>query len=362
MKQLKSRKALVPIMLLGVLAFTLIYLLWSAASDVFLPANPATNRTVSVTVAPGESTTQLANQLQQKGLIKSALAFRVWARLKGLDRQLQPGVYSKLSPGMSVTQIIDVLQTAHPDAVEVTIIDGWRLEQIAQKLSEAGLPMFKEADFLRYTKNPTQFPDASKFPILQSIPAGQSMEGLLFPDTYDISVNATAVDVIDKLLQATTDVVNTHNLANLAQQHQMTLYQVFILASLAEREVRFNQDLPGVASVYWNRIYRPNAETVGLLDSDPSVQYARDTDNPPATYWAPLDDSGANIDPDSPWNTYTHTGWPPTPICSPSLASLLAAANPPQTDYYFFLAKKDGHNVYEATFAQFQADEQRYLQ
>lgn len=362
MKQRKSRKVLISTVLLGVLAFTLIYFLWSAVSDVFLPANPAVSRTVSITVAPGETITQIADQLQQKGLIKSALAFRVWARFKGLDKQLQPGVYSKLSSGMPVTQIVDVLQNTHPDAVQVTIIDGWRLEQIAQKLSEAGLPMFKEADFLRYAKNPTQFPDASRFPILRSIPAGQSMEGLLFPDTYDISVNATATDVIDNMLQATTDVINTHNLASIAQQHQMTLYQVFILASLSEREVRFNQDLPGVASVYWNRVYRPNAETVGLLDSDPTVQYARDTNNPPATYWTPLNDVGGNIAPDSPWNTYTHTGWPLTPICSPSLASLLAAANPPQTDNYYFLAKKDGHNVYEQTFAQFQADEQKYLQ
>ena len=362
MKQHKSRKALVSIVLLGVLAFTLIYFLWSAVSDVFLAANPATNRTVSITVAPGETTTQIADQLQQKGLIKSALAFRVWARFKGLDRQLQPGVYSKLSPGMPVTQIVDVLQNTHPDAVQVTIIDGWRLEQIAQKLSEAKLPMFKEADFLRYAKNPTQLPDASKFPILQSIPAGQSMEGLLFPDTYDISVNATATDVIDKMLQATTDVIKTHNLDGLAQQHQMTLYQVFILASLSEREVRFNQDLPGVASVYWNRIYRPNAETVGFLNSDPSVEYARDTDNPPDAYWTNLNDAGENISPNNPFNTYTHTGWPPTPICSPSLASLLAAASPPQTDNYYFLGKKDGHVVFEQTFAQFQVDVQRYLQ
>ncbi|HEY7413781.1 MAG TPA: endolytic transglycosylase MltG, partial [Ktedonobacteraceae bacterium] len=280
MKQRKSRKGLVSILLLGVLVFAIVYGLWSAISVVFLPANPAAaNRTVSITVTPGESTTQIANDLQQKGLIKSALAFRAWARLKGLDTHLQPGVYSKLSPGMSVTQMVDVLQTTRPDAVEVTIIDGWRLEQIAQKLSQAKLPKFKEDDFVRYVQNPDQFPDAAKFPILQSIPPGQSMEGLLFPDTYDISVNATATDVLDKLLQATTDVVNTHNLAGLAQQHQMTLYQVFILASIAEREVRFDTDLPGVASVYWNRVYRPTAETAGYLDADPTVQYARDTDN-----------------------------------------------------------------------------------
>jgi UPF0755 protein len=141
----------------------------------------------------------------------------------------------------------------------------------------------------------------------------------------------------------------------------MTLYQMVTLASIVEREAVFEADRPLVASVYWNRIYRPNDETVSELDADPTVQYARDSQTGTKKYWAPLQGAANTILPDSPYNTYTHKGFPPSPICSPGLASLLAAANPSQTDYYFFLSKADGHNVYAKTAAEFQADEQKYL-
>lgn len=362
MKQPGSRGVFVVILFLVVVIFLGVYLLWSTVNDVFQPVNPARiNQTIPVTITRGESTAQIAADLQRKGLIKNALAFRIWARIKGLDKQLQAGVYTKLSPGMTVSQIVDEFLTAQPDAVEVIVIEGWRIEQIAQKVAQFHLTRFKEADFLKYAKHPDQFPDAGKFPILNSIPAGQSMEGLLFPATYDISVDATATTVLDKMLQSTTDVVKAHNLDKKAQQHNLTLYQAFILASLVQREVRFNEDMGGVASVNWNRVNRPNDETAGYLSSDPSVQYARDMDDPPKVYWTALNDAGTKIAPDSLWNTYTHQGWPPTPICSPGLNSLLAAANPPQTGNYFFLMKKDGHTVFEKNFAQFQADVQKYI-
>ena len=101
-----------------------------------------------------------------------------------------------------------------------------------------------------------------------------------------------------------------------------------ILASLVQREINNVQDASCVASVYWNRIYKPANGTVGLLQSDPSVEYARDSETHPAKYWAPLNDIGDNIATNSPWNTYLNKGWPPTPICSPGLAALTAAAAP----------------------------------
>lgn len=150
-----------------------------------------------------------------------------------------------------------------------------------------------------------------------------------------------------------------NHLEALAKQNKMSLYQMVILASIVEREVIFEQDRPLVASVYWNRIYRPNAETVSLLDADPTVQYARDSQPGTTTYWKPLQDVGANIAPNSPWNTYVQKGLPPTPICSPGLASMIAASSPARTDYYFFLSKKDGTNVYAKTLAEFEADKQK---
>src|SRR5437763_8660983 len=127
-----------------------------------------------------------------------------------------------------------------------------------------------------------------------------------------------------------------------------------MLASLAEREIVNIKDAPGVAGVYWNRAMNsvPN-DTAGYLGSDPTVQYARDTEKPPKVYWQPLNDSGKNIAPKSPWNTYTRQGLPPTPICSPGLAVLEAAASPTKSAYFYFFNTKTGSVVYAKTYPEF---------
>lgn len=362
MRRRGSRGAMIAVLVLGLLIFGGVYFAWNTASAVFEPVDAAgPGKSVKVVIQSGESTQQIADQLQADGLIRNALAFRVWARIKGLDTHLQAGVYSNLNSSMTISDIIDSLLNGQPDEYIVRIPDGWRIQQIANQLATQGLVKFNKQQFLQYTMHPNQFPDAAKYPILKSIPSGDSMEGLLFPDTYYVPVDADAKEVINQMLTEFTNVVKQNHLDTQAQAHHMTTYQMVILASLLEREVIFPQDLSYVASVYWNRIYRPNDETVSLLEADPTVMYARDSQPNTTAFWKPLNDVGGNIAPNSPWNTYTHKGWPPTPICSPNLASLKAAAAPASTNYYFFLSKKDGHNVYANTKAEFDQDVQKYL-
>ncbi len=360
------RFAIIAILLIGAAIFGVTYYAWNTTTDIFKPVSPAgSSKAVSFEISKGESTGQIASELQAKGLIRNALAFRVWARVKGLDTHLEAGIYKKLNTGMTISDIIDQLLNAQPDAVRVVILEGWRLEQLARQFAAAGLTKFKASDFLNYTKHINTFPDAAKYPILQNVPPGSSMEGLLFPASYAVPVDATANDVVGLLLQTMTDTIKTHHLDTLAQQHNLSLYKMLTLASIVEREAGIKNDVTergGIASVYWNRIYKQNDETVGLLQADPTVQYARDTQTPPTTYWQPLADSGGNIAANSQWNTYVTKGFPPTPICSPGLASLQAAASPPNTDYYFFLTKKDGHAVFAKTNAEFQQAEKKYLQ
>src|SRR5260370_13789114 len=134
------------------------------------------------------------------------------------------------------------------------------------------------------------------------------------------------------------------------------------VAYIVARVAIVDKDRPLVAGVYWNRIKRANGVPVGLLNADPTVQYARDSQPGTTGYWKPLQNTGGNIAPGSLCNTYTHTGLPPTPICSPVLASMQAAAAPARMDYYFFLSNKDGTNVYPKTKAEFEMDIQTYLQ
>lgn len=363
MKKNSSRSAIIAVMLLGLLLFGIGSYAWSTASDIFQPVSPSgQGKTIPIEIVKGESTAQIADVLQSKGLIRNALAFRIWARIKGLDTRLQAGIYHKLNTSMTISDITDQLLDAQPDAIRVVIPEGWRIEQIAQRFANSGLVRFNAQDFLKYARNINTFPDAGKYPILKIVPQDRpTMEGLLFPASYEVPVDSTAINVIDMMLKATGDTIQQNHLDQIAQQHQMNLYQMLTLASIVERETLFDEDRAKIASVYWNRLYHPNAETVGLLQADPTVQYARDTLKAPQTYWTPLDDVGGNIASGSPWNTYVNKGLPPTPICSPGLASMQVAAAPPQTNLYFFLAKKDGHSVFEATLAQFLQDKQKYL-
>src|SRR2546430_15296773 len=153
------RGAIIAVFLLGVLVFASVYYAWTTVIDIFQPVSPPrAGRTIPIEIKKGETTAQIADDLQAKGLIHNALAFRVWARVKGLDRQLQAGGYYHLSTGMTISDVIDQLINTSPDVFYVTIPEGYRIEQIAQVFAGAGLVRFNQQDFLKYTKHPGQFP------------------------------------------------------------------------------------------------------------------------------------------------------------------------------------------------------------
>src|SRR6185312_6317443 len=382
MKRRGSRAAIIAVLLLGILIFGVVYFAWTTVTDVFQPVDSGQGKTIPLVIQNGESTTQIANQLQAEGLVRNALAFRLWERFKGLDTHLQAGAYN-LNTSMTIDAIINQLLQAQPDELVVAVPPGLRIEQIAQRVAAAGLAKFNTQDFLKYTQHPNLFPDEAKYPILgctldTTTHTQYGMEGLLFPDTYLVPVDSTARDVVNIILTGFNDKVSQNHLDTFAQQNipiapnspkrncsskEYQLYETVTLASLVEHEVIFNSDRAGVAGVYWNRVYIDGNQTAGFLGADPTVQYARDSQNPPKNgkYWTPLGDFGKNIAPNSPWNTYTHKYWPPTPICSPQLSSLQAAAKPPKNSYFYFLGKKDGHIVYAKTYAEFQQDQQQYL-
>ncbi len=126
-----SRVAVISVLLLGVIIFGLMYYIWNTATDIFQPASSNSQaQPIPFEISRGETTAQIADNLQAKGLIRNALAFRVWARIKGLDTHLEAGIYKKLTPGMTISQVIDQLLDAQPDAIRIVFPEGWRLEQI----------------------------------------------------------------------------------------------------------------------------------------------------------------------------------------------------------------------------------------
>jgi UPF0755 protein len=165
------------------------------------------------------------------------------------------------------------------------------------------------------------------------------------------------------MLTEMTTKIKEKKIDQLAEQQKLSIYNVLIVASIVQREANNVPDMGKIARVYLNRVYtdRGIAETGnGSLQADPTVQYARDSQQPPTKYWLPLGDSGKNIAIDSPWNTYTHPGLPPTPICSPSLDSLLHTATAPASNNLYFFTDPKGMTHFEDSQNQFIQDENQY--
>ena len=142
----RGRIAIVAVFLLGLLIFGGVYFAWTTVTDIFQPVTTGQGKTIALVIQSGESTLQIADDLQAKGLIRNALAFRVWARIKGLDTHLQAGAYN-LDTSMTIDAIIGQLLNAQPDYLVVAIPEGWRIEQMAQRLGAAGPTQVQCAGF-----------------------------------------------------------------------------------------------------------------------------------------------------------------------------------------------------------------------
>jgi peptidoglycan lytic transglycosylase G len=288
------------------------------------PADSVNTKKQTFEVAKGEDVRQIANNLKAQGLIKDPIIFYLMVKQKGIGNKIQAGEF-QLSPSMSAGTIAAVLQIAKDD-IRITIPEGKRAEEIAQML---------KAHFSNYQPSWDQKLVAN--------------EGYLFPDTYSFDKN-TDIDTIIKTMKGNFE--KKYASIQGKEQSNYTKEQIVTIASMVEREAKYSQDRPLIASVIYNRL-----EAGMPLQIDATVQYAIGNQN---NWWPTLTDSGGNISPTSPYNTYTNTGLPPTPIANPGLAALAAAMNPAQTNYLFYVADKSGHNHYEVTYDQQESDIKKY--
>ena len=308
------------------------------AGDLTQPRDPAGAEQLFV-IQPGESVVSISNLLEQTGLIRSASTFRAYLLWTGLDTIIQSGTY-RLNPAQTGRDIAQMLKSTTLTEVTFTILPGWRMEEIAAALPTSGLEFTPEA-FLAAAAAPAVSRDL--------ITAGASAEGFLYPDTYILPRTMTADLLVSTLLQGFSSHLPADYNAAYAG-HGLTLYQAVTLASIIQREASVEDEMPTIASVFYNRL------AIGMkLQTDPTVQYALGYNAVQGTWWTnPLSVNDMQFD--SPYNTYLYPGLPPGPISNPGLAALRAVANPAQTNYYFFQAKCDGsglHNFSE-TFEQHQ--------
>lgn len=305
---------------------------------------------VIFTIAPGELPADVAARLQNQGLIKDADLFVKLAKYLRVGPKIQAGEFV-LQRTMTIGDILEALQHARAKTVTVTIRPGWRAEEIAEYLATLGIVNFNKDQFLKSVKN-----GKYDFAFLRDRPKGAptSLEGFLFPETYNVPFDAP-VDTLINLTLSTFDRSVTDKMRQQAASAKMTLYEAVTLASIVEREAALANERPLIASVYLNRLKKKM-----FLQADPTVQYAMGYQAATKQWWKiPVTlDEYQRVD--SPYNTYLYAGLPPGPICSPSLASIVAVLEPAKTDYLFFLGKGDGSHVFAKTYEEHQQNLIKY--
>lgn len=282
----------------------------------------------SFIIEPGESVSMVGIRLEQSGLIKDAELFRTYLVYTGLDRQLQSGQFT-LNSGMSPVEIAMDLLDATPTEAVITVLPGWRIEEVAVNVAGSGLAITQEA-FLSEAYSPSSV-HLSYLPV-EEIP---TLEGFLFPGTYQVPREADIRATLELILTEFRDNVD-EDLINGFARNGLSIYEAVTLASIVEKEAVVDDEKPLIASVFYNRLSQ------GMrLETDPTVQYALGYNSELSTWWkSPL--SREDLTVESPYNTYLVYGLPPTPICNPDLGSLRAVAFPAQTPYLYFRAACDG--------------------
>ena len=291
-------------------------------------------RKVDLIIPTGASGDQVADLLKAKGVIRSTLGFRIMARFRHQNGGFLAGEYTSLTTNMPVAAALSALKSGPLiKAARAGFAEGLTVAQIARALApKLG---FSAKDFEdAATRGP--------FEMDPYIPKGtKTLEGFLFPDTYDFLEGSKPTTVIHRLLQQFRLEAERAMIVERAQALHVTPYQLVVVASIVEREAFFDADRAKVAAVLYNRLRK------GMpLQSDATVEYAL------GTYKDKLTLNDLKVQ--SPYNTYLHTGLPPTPIASPGLASLEAAANPANAPYLYFIAvDKAGHEYFTASYQDF---------
>lgn len=280
-----------------------------------------------VEIPEGAGPTSIGRRLADAGVIRDRLGFRFEILRSGLGRRLQAGEYRFDRP-MTVREVVDKIARGDVYLVPITFREGLTMREMAQLFESKGLGSAK--DFT------TQASDSQLIRNLD--PAAKDLEGYLFPDTYAMTRNTTAAQLVPRMVDGFEKALAPETLSA-AEARGLTLRELVTLASIVEKETGKPEERPLVAAVYSNRL------KIGMaLQCDPTVIYALERAN---RYNGNL--TRENMQIDSPYNTYRYPGLPPGPIANPGRASLEAAARPADVPYLYFVARGDGSHAFAAT-------------
>jgi len=290
-----------------------------------LQAVSDSQQVVIVTVESGSPATVISQQLQQKGLIRSATIFQWYIRTNNVRDKMQAGTYA-LRPSMSVQQIVDVLVNGSVKSDLITILPGQRIDQVRQTFINAGF----DPDEVDKAFDPAKYVG---HPALADMPSGtKTLEGFLYPDSYQKDASTTPSTIVGEALDEMADHLTPDIRAAFAA-HGFNVFQGVTLASILEEEVSSKQDQAQAAQVFIKRL-----KIDMPLGSDVT-----------AFYGAILKGVEPSTEVDSSYNTLKHKNLPPGPIANVSESAMAAVANPAGTDWLFFVTGDDGTTHFSKT-------------
>jgi len=299
--------------------FSLIFLitiLFVTAIYFPLEENSATQKVVDI--PSGTNAKEIVIVLEENEIIrKNNYTFRILTKLLKLEDQLKYGEYN-LNPSMNMLQILDILVKGEVIVYKITIPEGYNSTQIAELLDKKEVA--EKETFLKLAK------DSEK-----------SWEGYLFPDTYEVPKKYGAKNMSEVMLSNFNQIAIKNKFKGKAEEIGFSLDEIIILASIIEKEARFSEEKSKVSSVFYNRL------EIGMkLQSCATIQYILETPK------EILDENDLKID--SPYNTYLYKGLPPGPICNPGLDSIMAALEPEEEDYLYFVLGENGKHIFSKSY------------
>ncbi len=315
----------------------LVYL-WYKKQITTPPSN--TDQVVEIDIISGETAKEIAVKLEKEGVISNSDVFYIYLQLNDLTSRIQAGRFF-IQKNLTMKEVAVLLQKAASTDIKVRIKEGQRLDQLAEQLELFFLNKetsnFEKNLFESIVNQPDDY--GLDVELLDIKPAGKSLEGFLYPDTFFVDKDITTKQLIVFLINTLAEKLDEEGL-DIHNDKQLTPYEILILASIIEREANKTDDRFMISNIFRKRL-RGEMNGVKLLQADATLLY--ELKDWKAVVTVQLKEG------DSPYNTYKFPGLPPTPICNPSIESINAALNPKVNDYLYYLHDDEGFIHYAKT-------------
>ncbi len=308
--------------------------------QINLPASDSDN-IIQIEIEQNESVKDISVKLQTAGVIKSSDIFFLYVKLNQIASQIQAGKF-QIPQNLTVIEVAEKIQKAAGNDIWITIQEGLRLDEIAETLDEYFLKeentLFNKEEFLDIVNNPDNY-ELDSEDLLADKPIDNSLEGYIFPNTYNINKDITSLELTNLFLDTLENKLETESI-DINSHQEFNSYEVIVLASIIEREARTSEERSMISDILQKRL-RGELDGVKLLQADATLLY--DLKDWEAVITSEIKEN------DSEYNTYKVTGLTPTPICNPGIDSIKAVLSPKENTYFFYLHDDKGKIHYAET-------------